>query len=84
MSADGSATYKKTIPHTVEIKFDGATLAMLFWELGSDQQAMFFNELGFEADRLPFQLQAVTDCEKLMPRGRTVMHRIGEYAEATQ
>ena len=84
MSLDGSATFKKVIPHAVEIKLDGLALAMLFWELGSDQQAMFFNELGFEVDRLPFQFQAVTDCEKLMPRGRAVMRLIGEYAEATR
>ena len=56
-------------------------MAEMFWRELSDYQAVFFNELGrIAGDSLVFQLQYVTDEEKLNPVGRAAMQRIGEYS----
>lgn len=76
------ALLKKTIPHEVEIALTGSGIADLFWDLDEHAQADFFNRLGFH-DRLVFQLQAITDSDRLNAEGRAVMSRIGEYAQPT-
>ena len=57
-------------------------LAECFWEMGSDQQAVFFNKLGeISGHFLCFQLQAVIDSETLNREGRHAMGVISDYAE---
>ncbi len=63
----------------IPIEIDGPTLADLFWDMGEDEQARFFNRMG-EFEKLPMQLQAVTDHERLELKGRSAMKRIGEYS----
>lgn len=56
-------------------------LAEAFANMGSDEQARFYNRLGEVAtDWLPFQLQAITDDDGLTLRGRQVMQSIGDYS----
>ncbi len=74
-----SATLNATIPHQVEIPLSGTDIAKLFWQLDNFQQADFFNRL-WEFEKLPFQLQAVTDSENLNLSGRLAMEKIGEYS----
>lgn len=58
-------------------------LAEVFWSMGSDQQAKFFNHLNeISGTRLCFQLQAVSDDSNLNDHGRYAMRLIGEYSEA--
>lgn len=76
-----TAILKQTIPHEVSIPLSGADIADLFWELDAHAQSDFFNRLCGK-DRLVFQLQAVTDSERLTIGGRRVMSQIGEYSEA--
>ena len=73
---------ERTIPIQVRIPLSGAEIAELFWSLGEIEQCDFFNRLGREG-RLAFQLQAVTDCDRLDQNGRHAMTRIGEYATPT-
>jgi len=73
---------ERTIPIQVRIPLSGAEIAELFWSLAEIEQCDFFNRLGSEG-RLVFQLQAVTDCNRLDQNGRYAMTRIGEYATPT-
>ena len=60
-------------------------LAGVFWGMGSDQQAEFFNHLyEITNNRLCFQLQAVTDEPGLNANGRYAMILIGEYGAGDQ
>jgi hypothetical protein len=74
-----SATLTRTIPHDVVIDLTGDQVAALFWDLDATDQARFFNWLD-DCERLPFQLQAVTNSSRLQPAGRSVMRTIGDYA----
>lgn len=67
--------HKQDIP----IEIDGPTLADLFWDMDAEEQARFFNRMG-HYQKLPMQLQHVTDHEKLAGAGRAAMKRIGEYS----
>ena len=73
------ALLKREIKVLTDISISGRELADLFWEMGQDEQAEFFNRLG-SFPQLPMQLQAVTDSTKLEIHGRHGMERIGEYA----
>lgn len=56
-------------------------LAQAFWNMGSDEQARFYNELDAVADfKFPFQLQWITEDDGLTLAGRRVMQAIGEYS----
>lgn len=57
-------------------------LADAFWNLGSDEQARFYNRLAEVTRDAPFpmQLQAITDDDGLTLAGRRVMEAIGEYS----
>jgi hypothetical protein len=56
-------------------------LASLFAEMGSDDQARFYNHLAVQAeDWFCFQLQAITEDDGLTLAGRRVMQKIGEYS----
>jgi len=60
-------------------------IAELFAELGSDEQAMFFNHVDKVASvwngaGLIMQLQAITDDDGLTLAGRRVMQYIGDYS----
>ena len=79
MINSSNAMLTRAVSHNVEIEIDGETLADLFWQMGSDEQASFFNKLG-SFDMLVFQLQSVAD-EPLSQNARYAMSRIGEYAE---
>ena len=62
-----------------KLNFQGWEVAKLFWRLDSDQQASFFNMLA-SFDRLPMQLQAIIDSEKIkLTEGKAAMRLIGEY-----
>jgi len=74
------AILSRTIEHDVDISLSGTDIANLFWQLGADEQARFFNKLG-RAGSFVFQLQAITDDKNLNGTGRMCMSRIGEYAE---
>ncbi|UUO12721.1 hypothetical protein M6D76_08605 [Alcaligenes faecalis] len=74
------------IKRSVEIDVDPTPeeLASCFWELGSFDQAKFFNHLGrIASHNLPMQMQCVTDDNVLTSEGRYAMRRIGDYSEAT-
>lgn len=70
---------RKIIKQEVSIPVTGVDLSDLFWAMGDEEQAIFFNELGAK-ERLCFQLQSLTDCDTLDISGRIAMQRIGEYA----
>lgn len=58
-------------------------LAFEFANMGSEQQAMFFNELANLVNRLTpfeFQVRALTNHPALTDAGRLVMQAIGGYA----
>ena len=56
-------------------------LAEAFWEMTSEEQAMFYNHLNKIADfHFAFQLQSITDENGLTLAGRRVMQSIGEYS----
>lgn len=71
-------TIKREITQETELQITGAQLAQMFWDMDEFDQSQFFNELGAQR-RLPFQLQAITDCSFLDTDGRHAMQRIGEY-----
>ena len=61
-------------------------LACCFWGMASEDQALFFNELGAIAGDLSSQLEAVSRDDgltSLTPAGRRVMEKIGEYSQRT-
>lgn len=74
------AKLKRTVEVDIPLEIDGNELFSLWWQLNEVGQAQFFNRMG-EQSKLPFQLQALTDCEALTLDGRSAMTRIGEYAE---
>ena len=53
----------------------------------SEDQALFFNELGAIAGDLSSQLEAISRDDgltSLTPAGRRVMEKIGEYSQRTE
>ena len=65
-------------------------LACCFWDMVSEDQALFFNELGAIAGTctgdFSSQLEAVSRDDgltSLTPAGRRVMETIGEYSQRT-
>lgn len=71
------------IAYTKEIRIEltAQEVAECFWQLNSDGQAAFFNELKAQAGTmLPFQMQHVTDSAMLADGGRAAMQTIGDYA----
>lgn len=78
-----SATIKREME--ISITPTAEELAEVFWTMGSNQQAAFFNHLyGISNNRLCFQLQAVTDEPCINVNGRYAMRLIGEYSEGSQ
>lgn len=63
---------------------DPETVAELFANMDSEQQARFFNHVGEVASKWPscieMQLQYITDEDGLTLAGRRVMQGIGEYS----
>ena len=56
-------------------------IAEFFCDMGSDEQAAFFNHISTIATTwLPMQLQGITDEHGLNLGGRRVMQEIGEYS----
>ena len=57
-------------------------VAREFWDMDSNEQVQFFNELGriISIEKLPFQLQYVTDSPLLTEEARRIMSTIGEYS----
>ena len=56
-------------------------VAELFWNMGSEEQARFYNHLDEISDfHFPSQLQAITEEKGLTLAGRRVMQEIGEYS----
>lgn len=78
-----STTLRRVIPVHVGIHLSGEEIADLFWAMGEEGQARFFNHLG-GIPPLSFQLQAVTDCPVLTIDGRNAMSKIGEYSTAEE
>lgn len=66
----------------VEIALSPNDIAHLFWKMGSDEQAIFFNGVADLAEgELPFQLQYISDSKYLLQSGRSAMDTIGIYAK---
>ena len=59
-------------------------VADMFANMGSDEQALFFNHVAKIVDTwdggFPLQLQWITDDDGLTLAGRRVMQHIGEYS----
>jgi len=70
---------KKEIAIDYDVEITSAELAMLFWNMSSDGQAGFFNELACIADALPMQLEYIRQDTTLTPEGLQTMRMIGEY-----
>ncbi len=65
-----------------EVDLFPADLASAFWQLDSDEQAGFFNNLAAVAgSELPFQMQFVTDSRCLNAFGRIAMDTIGNFSQ---
>lgn len=73
---------------TAAIDITPANVAKMFWEMGSDEQALFFTELARLIEKengcLATQLQGVVEDEGLTFKGRRVMDKIDEYAHHMQ
>jgi hypothetical protein len=67
----------------IRVEISGKKLADLFWQMDSDEQAEFFNELHelSGAYKLSMQLQFISDDISLTGKGRSVMRSIGDYSE---
>ena len=70
---------KKEIAIDYDVEITSSELAMLFWNMSSDGQAQFFNELANISDALPMQLEYVRQDEALTVAGKKAMQMIGEY-----
>lgn len=70
------------IETTIDYKPTPEELAQAFWDMMSDEQARFFNQLGRLGDgNMPIQLEYIRLEKALTEHGRSVMALIGEYAE---
>ena len=71
----------------IKVNVTPKELACCFWDMVSEDQALFFNELGAIAEGyLSSQLEAVSQVDgltSLTPAGRRVMETIGEYSQRT-
>ena len=66
---------------TIDIPVSPETVAEIFWDMDSSEQARFYNHLDKISDYLfPFRLQQITDDDGLTLAGRRVMQNIGEYS----
>lgn len=67
----------------IAFKLTPEELANEFCEMDANEQAEFFNSVGFKTSlwdkHLVFQLQAIVDTHKLSPNGRWFMRTVGEY-----
>lgn len=72
-----AAVLEREVTHKVKIVLGGEELASLFWQMDSNQQALFFNYLG-AIPLLPMQLQGVSGSAQLTEQARWAMSRIGE------
>jgi len=74
---------KKTIEYNV--KLSPKELAKLWCEMDGDEQAVFFNAICEESNKwsspISFQLQFISDSEKLTDQGRQIMRDIGQYGK---
>ena len=75
----------------IKVNVTPKELACCFWDMASEYQALFFNELGAIAGTctgdLSSQLEAVSQVDgltSLTPAGRHVMEQIGEYSQRTE
>jgi len=71
----------------IKVNVTPKELACCFWDMVSEDQALFFNELGAIAGDLSSQLEAVSRDDgltSLTPAGRRVMETIGEYSQRTE
>ena len=71
----------------IKVNVTPKELACCFWGMASEDQALFFNELGAMTEGyLSSQLEAVSRDDgltSLTPAGRRVMETIGEYSQRT-
>lgn len=73
----------------IDILSTGEELADAWCELGADEQARFFNKIGFITKgwahgSMAMQLQWVSGSTALTMDGRGAMMMIGEYGEASR
>ena len=71
----------------IKVNVTPKELACCFWDMVSEDQALFFNEFGAIAGDLSSQLEAVSRDDgltSLTPAGRRVMETIGEYSQSTE
>ena len=70
----------------IKVNVTPKELACCFWNMVSEDQALFFNELGAIAKDFSSQLEAVSRDDGLTSltlAGRRVMKTIGEYSQRT-
>ena len=82
-SNDGKAVVASVELVTVERSFDGRHVAEIFWTMGADQQAAFFDEIGkiAWANGLSMQLEYIRHSSALTILAKSVMKKIGDYGE---
>lgn len=57
-------------------------IAQMFWNMDSNEQAIFFDCLySYSIESIAMQLQYVATTENLSYGARSVMRKIGEYAD---
>ena len=72
---------KPTIDRMQSVEPTPEELARCFCEMGSDEQARFFNACHERTEGwFPMQLQAITEDDGLTLQGRMVMQAIGGYS----
>ena len=65
-----------------KVSLTGEQLAELFWNMGTESQAQFFNYLGdIPVSKFTDQMHAVSKEESLSNGARAAMDVIGEYSE---
>lgn len=71
----------------IEVKPTPYEIAKAFCDMGSGEQADFFNYISEESEKWDnpfcFQLQSITDEERLTRGARYIMSQIGDYANPT-
>ncbi len=66
----------------VDVFISPEEMAIVFWSMGEDEQARFFNRLGYQTGfKLGAQFEAISKSDNLTTDGRFVMQLLGEFAE---
>jgi hypothetical protein len=70
----------KSVTKQVEVTLTPPELATIFWNMDSEEQAIFFNHLGLlSMHKLCLQMCYVAQSPELQPCGKETMQKIGEW-----